>query len=47
MVKAINKAMNRNDECYSEPPDTWGQTYQALADEYNKRIQEEENDSKN
>ena len=40
MVKAINKAMNRNDECYAEPPDSWLQTYQALADEYNKRIQE-------
>ena len=44
MVKAINKAMNRNDECYAEPPDSWVQTYQALADEYNKRIQESEND---
>ena len=37
MVKAINKAMNKNDECYAEPPDTWVQTDQALADEYNKR----------
>ena len=43
MVKAINKAMNRNDECYAEPPDSWVQTYQALVEEYNKRIQEEEN----
>lgn len=47
MVKAINKAMNRNDECYAEPPDSWVQTYQALADEYNKRIQESENASTN
>ena len=38
MVRAINKAMNRNDECYAEPPDSWVQTYQALANEYNKRI---------
>lgn len=37
MVAAINKAMNRNDECYAEPPESWVQTYQALADEYNKR----------
>ena len=43
MVKAINRAMNRNDECYAEPPDSCVQTYQALADEYNKRIQEAEN----
>lgn len=38
MVKAINRAMNRNDECYAEPPDSWIQTYQALVNEYNKRI---------
>lgn len=38
MVRAINKAMNRNDECYAEPPDSWIQTYQALVNEYNKRI---------
>ena len=37
MVSAMNKAMNRNDECYAEPPESWVQTYQALADEYNKR----------
>lgn len=37
MVKAINKAMNKNDECYAEPPDSWVQTYQSLVDEYNKR----------
>ena len=37
MVKAINKAMNRNDECYAEPPDSWVKTYQALVEEYNKR----------
>ena len=36
-TRAINMAMNKNDECYTEPPDTWVQTYQALEDEYNKR----------
>ncbi len=38
MVRAINKAMNRNDECYAEPPDSWVQIYQSLVNEYNKRI---------
>lgn len=47
MCAAINKAANRNDECYAEPPDSWGQTYQALVEEYNKRIQRAENASKN
>ena len=36
-VAAMNRAMHKNDECYAEPPITWVQTYQALADEYNKR----------
>ena len=38
MCAAINKAMNRNDETYAEPPESWVKTYQALADEYNKRV---------
>ena len=37
MCAAINKAANRNDESYAEPPDSWVETYQALVEEYNKR----------
>lgn len=38
MCAAINKAANRNDECYAEPPEKWVLTYEALVNEYNKRI---------
>ena len=38
MVMAINKAMNRNDEVYAEPPDEWLLTYNALVEEYNSRV---------
>lgn len=38
MVMAINKAMNRNDEVYAEPPDEWLSTYNALVEEYNSRV---------
>ena len=41
MVRAINKAMNRNDECYAEPPIKWLQQYEALANEYNRRLPSE------
>jgi len=38
MVRAMNMAMNRNDECYAEPPEKWVLTDEALVNEYNKRI---------
>ena len=38
MCAAINKAANRNDECYAEPPIKWLQQYEALANEYNRRL---------
>lgn len=38
MCAAINKAANRNDECYAEPPIKWAQQYEALISEYNRRL---------
>jgi len=38
MCAAINKAMNRNDETYAEPPYEWEMTYLELVKEYNSRV---------
>lgn len=38
MCKAINMNMAMNDESFLEPPDEWVDTYEALADEYNRRL---------
>lgn len=41
MCAAINRAANKNDECYAEPPIKWLQQYEALANEYNRRLSSE------
>jgi hypothetical protein len=38
MCAALNKTMAYNDESYSEPPDSWMLIYEALVNEYNRRI---------